>query len=441
MTLEEIESRSVIDRPPTPNGNNPLPTAYSSESLIWFLNTSQDEIEPWGRNVILRDKQLRAFSTQENIFLSALGMVASRNTSFSWALNGPTSTVERMHHVLETADFGLGWHDLITKTTIDLATQDNGAFWEIVRLEDRPDSPLIGINHLDAARCRHTGSPDAPVIYYDRMGHAHLLRDWNVITLAEMPASYEHLYGIQYSTLTRLLRAVQILKNINTYKYEKTGGRNSKAIILVKGVTTKQLQEAVDQARLTADSQGLTRYMNPIIAGSLDPKADVGHEIIELASLPDGYNEEITMKWYIGQVAMAFMEDYQTFAPLPGGNLGTSSQSDILHMKSRGKGPALFMKLIAHALNIRVFPKNVQLEWKEQDYEAQQAEALVKKTRAEERKLRIDSLEITPEVARQIANDVGDLSMELLELIGEEDVTTDVTIRDTSSPESQLRSP
>lgn len=441
MTLEEIESRSVIDRPPSPNGNYPVPAAYPTESLIWFLNTVQDEIEPWGKNVILRDRQLRAFAVQENIFMSALGLISSRNTAFSWALNGPTSSVSRMHDVLETANFGLGWHDLITKTTIDLSTQDKGAFWEIVRIENRPDSPVIGINNLDADRCRHTGAPDAPVIYYDRFGKAHLLRSWNVVTLAEFAAPQEQLYGLQFCTLTRLLRAVQILKNINTYKYEKTGGRNTKAIILVKGVTTKQLQEAIDKAKLTADAQGLTRWMNPIIAGSLDPKADVGHEIIELAGLPDGYSEEVTMKWYIGQVAMAFMEDYQTFAPLPGGNLGTSGQSDILHMKSRGKGPALFMKLISHALNIRIFPKNVEFVWKEQDYEAQQAEALVKKTRAEERKLRIESAEITPEIARQIANDAGDLSRELLQVIGEQDVTEDVTIRDTSSPQSQLGSP
>lgn len=439
MTIPEIESRSVIERPPAPNGNAPIvPYASSAEALIWFINSAQDEIAPWGQNIPLRDRQLRNFATLENVFLSALGLICSRNSAFSWVLNGPTSTVSRMHEVLENANFGLGWHDLMIKTSLDLYSQDNGAFWETVRIEDKPDSPVIGLNHLDSAKCRHTGAPEAPVIYYDRLGRAHLLKSWNVVTLAEMPAAYEHLYGVQYSVLTRLLRAVQILKNINTYKYEKTGGRNTKSIVLVKGVTTKQMQEAIDQAKLTADAQGLTRYMNPIIAGSLDPKADVGFEVLELASLPERYDEETTMKWYVAQVAMAFMEDYQTFAPLPGGNLGTSSQSDTLHMKSRGKGPALFMKLIAHTLNFRVFPRNIEIEWLEKDFEAQQAQALVGKTRAEERSIRIISGEITTEVAQQLANDAGDLSAPLLELMGQQDVTTDVRIDDESSPQAQL---
>ena len=78
--------------------------------------------------------------------------------------------------------------------------------------------------------------------------------------------------------------------------------------------------------------------------------------------------EEWRRKWDIAVLALAFLVDYQEFAPLPGGNLGTSAQSQVLHMKSRGKGPGLFMKLFAHFMNFGgVLPRSVTFEWDEQD--------------------------------------------------------------------------
>lgn len=432
----DVIKRSVIDPFPEPPTN--APTSVFDNSIFWLLGQYIDDMPQWGAQYKARDAKLRAFITEENMFASALSTVASRNASFTWRLNGGKNTLSRYQDVLETANFGKGFQDLIIKTSLDLYTQDAGAFWELVRDVDDPDASVIGINSLDAARCYHTGSPTVPVIYQDRNGKYHKLNWWQVITFAEMPVNIEGLNGLQYCALTRLLRAVQIRKNIMIRDWERTGGRDPNSIIMVKGVTSTQMQDAINMAKLAADAAGRTRYMNPIVVGSLDPKADVGHDKIELASAPEDYDAEIFWKEYIGMIAMAFLTDYQEFSPLPGGNLGTSTQSQILHLKNHGKGPGLFRQMITHAINFRVLPKNCEFTYADPDFEAEKTEAEVKKLRAQTRQIRILSGEITTDVARQIANDEGDLLGKYMSMMAATDMTSNLMVDQDSPAATQL---
>lgn len=419
-------------------------------SILFFTARADEEIEPWGQNVKLRDQQLRAFIPQEPTFSSALGMVAARNATFSWKLEGPETQVRRYSKVLQTANFGRGWAHLMAQISIDLATQDSGAFVEIIRTGESERAPVIGLNALDAARCYPTGVDEVPVIYLDRLGRYHWLKWFQVLHLTEMPATYEGLPGLQYCTLTRAMRACRIMRDIGIYLSEKVGGRNARAVTLVKGVTPEQIENAWNQSKLRSDSAGLLRYSQPLLVGAIDPKAEIGFQTLEIASLPDGFDLDLSMKQYIGQLAMAFMVDYQEFAPLPGGGLGTSAQSEVLHMKSRGKGPGLFMKIIAEALNFAVLPESVQFIWDDQDPDADKLAVETSKTRAEARKLRIESGELTVGVARHIAYEEGDLSKEMLdalearEVVEQDEVTEplpseelDVMATGEATPEAQ----
>ena len=429
----EVLSRSVIEEPDLQRS----PTYDFGQTFFWVTQAA-DEFIPWGPQYKARDKQLRNFITKEQIFASALGIVCSRNAAFAWHLNGPRRTLNRMHDILESADRGKGWESLIIKTSIDLYTQDSGAFWEIVREEPKPESPIIGINHLDAARCYHTGVSTHPVIYEDIDGKKHILKDYQVICFAEMPSPAENLRGVQYSALTRFLTAARERYSVTQRDYEKVTGRTAKKIILLQGITTKQMEDAIARAHAAADNAGLLRYLNPVMTGSISPNASVSHDTIDLTDPPEDYTREEYFKEYIGMLAMAFLTDYQEFSPLPGGNLGTSTQSSILHMKNRGKGAGLFRKIITRAINYEIFPRNVEFGFADPDYEAETAEAEVKKIRAQTRQIRVTSLEITPEVARQIANDEGDLRQEYLALMGEADTTDNLQVDDASPAETQI---
>lgn len=417
------------------------PTTTTASSLIWLVSQVADAIAPWGTTPKVRDAQLRAFFPTENNFASGLGIVGARNAAFSWNIEGPPRTSARLHDVLTGANMGEGWQDLIIKVSIDLYTQDHGAFVEVVRETDSAASPVIGLNHLDAYRCWHTGFPEWPVIYQDQRNRYHLMPWYNVVTLAEMPMPVEGRPGLQLCALSRLLRACQTIRNAEVYKEEKTGGRYHGAIHLIKGVTTQEITDAMAQKSAQLDTQGLLRYAPPLMVGSIDPKADVGHDTLEIATLPDGWDDEKVQRQYITQMAMAFLTDYQEFAPLPGGNLGTSTQSEVLHAKSRGKGPGLFMKLITHALNFKILPPGVEFFFDEADLEAELQEAKLKTERATSYKLYWETGMLDAPALRQLALDAGDIPQEVFDQLGATDVTTDNVQADEVQPAEEQTSP
>ena len=411
-----------------------------AESMIFFIASVADAIEPWGKRLKLRDKQLREFFPQENWLLSALGVIAARNAAFSYELEGSEPMVAKAQDLLNNANLGAGWQDFITTITIDLSSQDIGAWVELIRADDSPNSPVIGINHLDAGRCWPTGNAEIPLYYENAFGKLKPMAAHQAFQLLEMPspitrANVGPLFRVQYCAVTRLLQASQILKNITTYTDEKTGGRFARAIHLVRGVKREQVMGALDEFKGRADAQGLTRYAQPVVLTSVDPQAEIGHTTIELASLGDGFNWGETIKNYITILAMAFRTDYQEFAPLPGGNLGTSAQSQVLHLKSRGKGPGSFRKMITHLLNSTgVLPAGVQFEYVESDIQEETEQVKLSLLRAKERDLRIKSGEITEEVARQLAVDAGDLAPEIFEAMGGLDLTKKVVLADEEKP-------
>lgn len=430
-------ARSVRVQPTDSPSTNPP----GDTGILWWMSDVADAITPWGRFPKKRDLELRGFWPTENLFASATGIVSARNAAFSWNLEGPPRVVARLHSVLTGANLGEGWHDLIINVSIDLYTQDHGAFLEIVRETDSPASPVIGINHLDAFRCWHTGFPEFPVIYQDQRNRYHLLPWYSVVTLAEMPMPVEGKPGLQLCALSRLLRACQIMKNASVYKEEKTGGRYHGAIHLIKGVTTDEINDALAKKTPLLDAQGLLRYAPPLMVGSIDPKADVGHDTLEMATLPAGWDDEKVGRDYIIALAMAFLTDYQEFAPLPGGNLGTSAQSQTLHQKSRGKGPGLFMKLITHALNFKVLPPGVEFYYDEADLEAELEEAELRKVEAETVQIYIDSGVLDPPAARQLLLDKGAIPQEVFDQLGGVDVTPDNVSPDAEVPSDQQASP
>lgn len=406
-------------------------------SFVIQLASIADAIVPWGTNPSLRDIQLRQFWPTESLLASAIYTIVARNAAFSWTLNGPPRTVKATQDMLHEANLGQGWLDFIIKFSIDFFTQDNGGFIEVIRDGNSWGAPVIGIANLDAGRCRRTGVPDWPVVYTDRYGVEHKLAPWQVISVAEFPSPVETMNGVGLCAVSRVLRMAQLMRDITIFKQEKVSGKHPGQIHLVSGVRTTEIEDALKINNEEQIARGYTRYIKPVLFGTLDPNAKVALETINLASLPDGFDEEVTMKWYISVLAMGFGADYQDFAPLPGGGLGTSQQSQILHQKSRGKGPALFMKMLEHKFNFYgVMPRNVTFRYDEQDVASDMEQATLRRVQAEADNMYILNGTLTPEAVRQQMLDRGDLTQEEFDRLNIlPDATPDVVASDSEPVE------
>lgn len=407
-----------------PAETKPKPRAEGSQGMVLWLAGEAETLPAWGTAPVARDQALREFWPKENILASAICSQAARFAAFPWELEGPTRTQAMYRRILHSCEHGEGWQALWLKTCIDLTTQDNGAFVGIERAEDDPASPMVGLEHLDASRCKRTGNWDYPVIYWSRDGKAHVLKWYQVWAMAEMPSPVEAHNGRQMCVVSRVLKAAQIMRDIHVYKQEKLGGQWDAELHVVSGVGTELLEETINNRREDQRAQGLTRYVRAAILGTMDPTANLKHEVINLAGLPDNFDEEVWMKWYITMLALAFLDEYQSFAPLPGGNLGTAQQSQVLAQKASSKGPAQFMSMVEYTMNFGgLLPNTLKFKFGGKDSADDERKTQLAWRRAQMYKLYNEILVPLP-VILQIMRDNGDLKPEYLALAG---IRADIT--------------
>jgi hypothetical protein len=424
-----LVSDDVLDR--SVQGQFDFPTSAGGGSFVIHVGSFADDITMWGRDVWRRDKQLRDFWPTEPFLASAINSIVQARANMSWVLDGPPRTVNAVQRMLQMADLGNGWSTLQQKVAIDLLTQDNGAFVEIVRKEDSEDSPAINLAHLDAAECQRTGVPEWPVLYTDKLGRQHRLAWYQVLTFEDMPSPIQSMNEVQYCFVTRVLRAAQIIKDVGIFKREKISGRNPGEIHFVGGVQTSVVEDKLSNNAQLADNQGYTRFELPAIIGSLDPNAPVTTATISLRNVPDGFDEDTTLRWYVANLALGAGGDYQDFAPLPSGNIGSGQQSEVLHRKSKGKGHETWRKLWEHKLNFcNILPRSVTFSFEEKDIEERSSEADVQETIAGTLKTYADAGILPNEIIWQIMEDLRVLRPEYVAMLGQDNVTPDITITD-----------
>ena len=354
-------------------------------SLFMLAGSSfADALPPWGVAPTRRDSLLRWFIQSEPVAASAFTSICARNAAFSFEVKGEDEALRELCSTMVTnAEWGAGWDAFAAQLSWDLLTSDKGAYVELIGRAN-PEDPVIGFQTLDPMRCWNTGDPSFPVIYQDRRANKmHRLAYFQVYQIREMPQHSHENYNLQFCAASRVIRKVQTSRNIGIYAEEKSGGRYVRGIHVLSGPNPQELKDALALQSAQEDGRLNTRYMQPIVLTTLNPAAKPELVTLDLASMPDGFDEEKFMKGYYTILAMALLTDYGELAPLPGGGLGTASQTETMDKKASRKGAALWRQLVAQMMNRAVMPPGVTFEFDEQDADEDEQTANIKKIRAD----------------------------------------------------------
>lgn len=390
-------------------------TLAAEAPLVFYMARIADEVPfYWSK---ARDEYLERFWKTEPILAGAIYSMCAKVAALDFRLIGPSKSRTRFRDVLLSADFGAGWVNFTMRTVQDLLTQDNGAFIELLRPRGASEnSPVFGIAHMDAQKCERTGVPEQPVIYRPKKRYPpRPLHWWEVIALADMPSPRDDLKGVGYCAVSRVLGAAQILRDIGLFKRQKLAGKRVPALIFASGIRRNAIRAALDEALEEQMSKGESLYTSPVIIASPDPSKGIDAKLVELAGLPDNYNEDITLKWYIAELAIGFGTDYTEFAPLPGGGLGTATQSAEMAARARGKGPGVVLQQFEFSINWFILPSTLTFQFASTDPMAERERIDLRHLRARERALRIQSGELTPQQALRLAIEEGDAPPSFLE--------------------------
>lgn len=359
MAEAEQVLKQTVQSFPNTEGVQPFPHG----GLIIRYGAWEEFIPAWGSQWIKRDKTLRAlfYRMDNTLFQGALNVVINRFSGFNWDVKGGRNNARYFQELLQEAEFGLGWDVFLSRVLTDWATQDAGAYIEIVGPGDPAreiTGRVTGIAHLDAAMCWPTGDPLYPVAFRNPMdGVFRLMHHTRVFRLVDNPSPVWEAFGRGFCALSRYVGIGMRQTLMGRYMREALGNTLPAGIMTVTGVNEKQFQDALqkyEESQRRGEDGRERLYKDIVRLQSVDPNNPVKVELLPFSSLPDRVDPDTAYPTDATLAALAFGLDPQDVWPLSSGQFGTGTQSRVLADKAEGKTLASLLNQLTRFFNQHV---------------------------------------------------------------------------------------
>lgn len=242
---------------------------------------------------------------------------------------------------------------------------------------------------------------------------------------------------------SRAWSAILKLSALELYVYEKVSGKKPSRIYLVNAnLNDKQLQTAIDAGEERSNQKGYVMYMDAIMVPILDPSANASVASIDLKGLPENFDPEKeriqSMLTYADSIGLDPVELDPNLAAR-GRALGSGSQAQVLDDKQTGRGLITYYKKKQYLINETMLPDRVTFFFGNSDLVDNSRKATIFKTHAEAARILVGPTNqalpiITPEQAKQILADMGDISPEMVTM----PLNGDESLRDIEKPSDLL---
>jgi hypothetical protein len=391
-------------------------------SLVLWMVSADQILSPWWSET--RDRQLRAFWKKVDPLAGAVYALVSKMATIPFKIVPKDYAVQAHHDQAERfaamiqygSEFGQGWEVFFSKWIQDLLTQDKGAFAEILGDGD-PVGPIqgmpYGINHLDAARCVRTSNPEFPVVYYDS-DKAFRLHYTRVAFASIQPSPNVDMNGTGFCALSKAVNVAQSLYDVLVYKQEKLGSRPTRSILLGKGgLDADDIAEAFAMANETMDNRLLSQFsQNVVIGDASHPDAEL--DMIDLASLPDGFDYQTDMMIGMALIALAFGVDARELFPMMGVG-ATRADALVQHLKARTKGIGHLLTIAENTFSPKLLPPTLEWQFDYTDDAQDRQVAEIRKIRSERWDIDLKNYATDERTVREQMVESGDLSTEQFE--------------------------
>ena len=391
-----------------------------AETSVSFFMAQTGGLAPawWTPN---RDLYLRRSWQECDAFAGAMYAISSKLAAVPFRIE-PRDPQIKSHWkqaekyeiaLYEGADFGKGWVRSIPKSLLDLWSTDNGFHWEIIGAGNKNGpikGPAVGIASLDSGQCTRTGNPEYPVIYQRHDGKRYRLHHTRVASFSQLPSPVESMHDVGFCWFSRCLATSQGVIDILRYKMEKLGSRPWRGIIYGSGVPDDVLLEAVQVASEQADNVGLARFARIPIVTNPSASGDVTLNLLDLASLPDGfdYERDLTLAMYTIALTGGFPPRWLWPATVSGATKADALYQHIAGSTSgAGQTLGVLQTLLGgsergkyHSVG-KFLPSHLRMVFDFQDDELDRMRAEIKEIRSERHERDVADGIITIRIARE----------------------------------------
>lgn len=351
------------------------PAGFSWGGLLSGVKGA-DGLPSWGS--VARDQILRSSRYVSGLWGSVVAKCITKIATRGYTLEDDTDSQQRLKRAKDILEsYGPGYTKGITRGMQDYLGTNFGQVIAIERAKNAPGARITGLIHLDALRCTPTWDPEYPILYYSPHGGVFLLPAWGVIRITDMPSSDPLAYDYGQCASDRAWEAIIQDAAITTYFREKITGSRNLAIYIIRGLTYQQLNDALTTSKAEREARNFIIYKGSTLIPLLSD-TEVQLTEIPLASVPDGFDVDQARQDIRLRFANAAGVAVQDIAPLSGQGLGTGTQSVIQDEAYEGMGLAVYPKLLAEALNEKVFPPSTNFKVFTNDLRDRKVEAEVR---------------------------------------------------------------
>jgi hypothetical protein len=391
---------------------------------MWLASGTEVLPAWWSRR---RDIELRKFWRSVDMLAGAVYALEAKMATIPFHIEPADYTIrshieqaERFEYMLKNAsEWGHGWSAFYGKWTQDLLSQDNGAFGEIIG-EGDPAGPIIGMPYaicsLDSARCTRTSSPEYPVVYAALDGKRYKLHYTRVIFASLQPSPIAEMHDVGFCAVSKCVNVSQNLLDILVYNQEKLGSRPSRGLMVASGgLDADDIKAAFKLAAEQMDNQVLSRFSKTVVIG--DATAMEGKvEMLDLASLPDGFDYETSTTLGMAAIALAFGVDARELWPMTSTG-STRADALIQHLKAQTKGIGHLLAIAEQAIFAKILPATLTAEFDYTDDAQDRQSAEIKKLRSDRHAIDLTAKTIDERTAREQMLSDEDLSQSQFEAL------------------------
>lgn len=377
LTTVEKDSPSQLD---IRHADRDLSLYYGAFGFLKnWLRKGKDIIPPYGYGD--RDFFLSSFWHDEPILAGALYSMTAKMAALKWSITGKHLSAKRSAQILAQAAHigGYEWGGFISSTAEDFYTTDRGVFWETARDGMSELARLAELGHIDALNCWLTGNTKIPMVYYsDTIGQTIRFKPGEFIHFASQPSSRETYFGIGYCAVSRAYKAAKLLIGLHDYDAEKLSNLPPEGIAAITGLTLDEFTDAIDMWMAKRKQDNSLTFPQVLWLIGSQPDTQVSVSMTGFSQIPESFTRESVVNHYVSTLALCFGVDSREFWPMGGGALGTASESEIQHLKAKGKGPGEFISIVERHINGEL-PEDCHYKFDTQDIQEDMIAAQVSK--------------------------------------------------------------
>lgn len=371
-----------------------------------------------------RDNALRNFVNKSDPLKVAVNTFINKLVSVPYSIFPKDNTMashadlatELEWNLTNLSGFMRGFREELKKIARDYLTTDNGCF-AIVLGKGSAHRPLIGpalgILHLDSARCQRTNDPEYPVIYTHINEERYALHYTRVISMSNLPSANALMNGVGLCAVSCALASAQELMDITEYAAEKMGSRPPRQILYAKtGANISELSSAIAVFEQKMSAEGYARFSKTVLLAPKSANQQLELDVIDLASVPDGFDRDRVSLIDLSLLAAAFGLDLHDLSLTITGTASSEGGAEVQSKKGRGKGVHEFIETFTDQFARRFLPTYLSFKFDEVDDDADQQHADILATRATARSTNLSAGVTTLRVERVSMLHDGDISIE-----------------------------